>query len=264
MISFSSVWGLVLRHTRLFKRNINLLIYTLCWPLLDVIIWGFLGASLAKAQPIGFKNYETVALLGVVLWQIIGRGCNQMLLTLTEELNANNMVNLFSLPLKISDWMLGCVLFTALMSTITLSCSFLVIFLLYDIPMGEFISIFLLFMPPLFISALAVGFMGLSALILLGKQFIQLGYLIIWFLLPFSGAYYSTQILPAWGKVISACVPMSYIFQGMRNYVMYQQNPTQALIIGYTMSIFYAFIGMALFAYCFEYTKKKGLARLGD
>ena len=94
------------------------------------------------------------------------------------------------------------------------------------------------------------------------KARIELAFVVAWFLMPFSGAYYPIAVLPAWGQKISACIPMSYIFEGMRDYVMYQQDPTMYLLKGYALAIPYAIIAIIGFVYCFNRSKRKGLARL--
>jgi len=82
--------------------------------------------------------------------------------------------------------------------------------------------------------------------------------------LPFSGAYYPIEILPRWGQKLSAFLPMSYVSQGMREYVMNQKNSTSYLLKGYALSILYALCALILFVYCFNRNKVKELARLAD
>lgn len=263
-MSFAPIWAVVLRHMRMWRRDPNFLLGTLYWPLLDIIIWGFLGAWIQQAQITQFHNYEIAALMGILLWQVIGRGCNVMLFGLGEELWSHNVVNLFSLPLRISEWMMGIVVFNAIIMFITTTFCMFMMFVLYHLPMGYVISTFLMFVPPLFFSCLWIGFVGLSIIILLGRRGTELGFVFGWFLAPFSGAYYPIEVLPQWAQTISSYLPMSYVFQGMRAYVMHQQNPTSYLIKGYALSIFYAISTIILFIYCFNRSKQKGLARLAD
>lgn len=264
MISFEPTWAVVLRHARMWKRDFNLLLGGFYWPILDILIWGFLGTWIQQSQITQFHNYESVALLGVLLWQIIGRGCNIICLSFTEELWSNNIVNLFSLPLKIVDWICGIVLFYAIMMFITSASCIIIIYVLYDLPIWNMIYTFLIFLPPLFICAIWIGFTCLQIIVTLGKRGAELGFVFAWFLMPFSGAYYPIEVLPAWGQMISTWLPMSYVFQGMRGYMMHQQDPTLLLIKGYALSILYAIFAVIMFVYCFNKSKQKGLARLAD
>ena len=100
MLSIKPIWAIVLRHLRLWRRDINILLFILYWPLLDIITWGYLGTWIG--QFVQFQNYETIALLGILLWQVVGRGCNIICSALCEELWSNSLINLFSTPLKTS------------------------------------------------------------------------------------------------------------------------------------------------------------------
>lgn len=265
MISLAPIWGVTTRLIYVLKRDLNFMLGALYWPLLDILIWGFLGTWVAKSQTTAaFQHYETVALLGILLWQLIGRGCNIMIVSFAEELWSNNIVNMFSLPFKITEWICGIMLFYGIMMGLTAVFCMLAILVLYNIPFWYMLSTFLLFMPPLVISAIWIGFTCLQIIVTIGRRGVEIGFVFGWLLLPFSGAYYPAEVLPAWGQAISKYLPMSYVFQAMRDYVTYQKDPTELLIKGYGLSILYATCSVALFIYCFNRSKQNGLARLAD
>ncbi|HEX2978552.1 MAG TPA: ABC transporter permease [Candidatus Babeliales bacterium] len=264
MISFAPIWAIVLRHMRMWKRDLNYLLSGFYWPLLDVLIWGFLGSWIQQSQTTQLPNYEAAALLGILLWQVVGRGCNIIGFALSEELWSNNIVNIFSMPLAITEWMIGVVLFYSIMMSITTIFCMFVIFMLYDVSIWYLLSTFMIFLPPLFFCGIWLGFTCMQVVITLGKRGTELGFVVGWFLMPFSGAYYPIEVLPRWGQMISSFLPMSYVFQGMRGYVMHQKDPTSYLIKGYALGILYAIGAIILFVYCFNRSKEKGLARLAD
>lgn len=264
MISWSPIWAVTLRHLRLYRRDPNLPLMVLYWPLLDILTWGFLGAWIQQSGISQFQNYELVALLGVLLWQIAGRGANAISFALCEEIWQNNVINLFSLPLRMSEWIMGTICYFTLMVTAVGLTSVLCIYAFYDLPLGELLYNYLLFFPPLYLCGIWLGFTCLQIIILAGKRGIELAFVVIWFLLPFSGAYYPMEVLPAWGQHLGALFPMSYIFTGMRNYLMHGYNPSMNLLKGYVLSIAYAIAAILLFIYLFNRSKQKGLARLTD
>ena len=264
MISFASMWAVTLRHIRMARRDPNFLLSIFYWPLLDVFIWGFVGAWIAQSQPTQFANYESIALLGVLLWQVTGRGCTILITSFAEELWSHNLLNLFSLPLHLIEWMGGAILFTAIMAGLTSLVCMLAIFALYSVSLWQILTTFLIFVIPLFISCIWIGFTGLQIIVIMGKRGVELGYVFGWFLLPFSGAYYPIDILPAWAQRVSSFIPMSYVFEGMREYVAYQQDPTTNLLKGTILSVIYAALAIVLFMHCFNKSKQKGLARLAD
>lgn len=264
MINLSSSWAVALRHIRMWRRDPNFLLGAFYWPFLDILIWGFVGSWIQQTQNPQFHNYEMVAILCVLLWQCVGRASNALITCFNEELWSHNIINLFSLPLRLIDWIVGVIIFTGIMiSMISLSCIFICA-LLYTISWWQLLSVFCMFALPLFMCGVWVSFVALQIIVLLGKRSVELGYVAIWFLLPFSGAYYPVEVLPAWGQKISAVIPMSYIFQGMRAYLMDGQNPAFYIIQGSFMAVLYTALSVILFMYCFKYTKRFGLARLAD
>lgn len=264
MISWSPIWAVTLRHLRLYRRDPNLPFMIFYWPFLDILTWGFLGAWIQQSGIAQFQNYELVALLGVLLWQIAGRGANAVSFALCEEIWQNNIINLFSLPIRMIEWVMGTILyFTFMVLTVGIT-NIACIYAFYDLPLAELLYNYILFFPPLFFCGIWLGFTCVQIIIVCGKRGIELAFVTIWFLLPFSGAYYPLEVLPAWGQRFAALFPLSYIFTGMRNYLMHGQNPGIYLVKGYIMSIAYAMFAIALFIYLFNRSKQKGLARLTD
>lgn len=260
----SSCWAVALRHTRLIRRDPNYIIMILFWPLLDVLPWGFLGTWLQQSQAASLHNYHAAALLGVLLWQVVGRGGSTIFATFNEELWTHNLVNLFSLPLRIGAWMCGVTLFFMLMMAATSACSLLVIYCLYDVSIWYLVTTGLVFLLPLLLSSIWLGFMCLQVVLKLGKRGAELGWAIMWVMMPFSGAFYPLDVLPHWGQVLSSWLPMSYVFQAMRGQVMYGKDPTALLVKGYLLGALYAAVAIVGFVYAFNRSKRKGLARLAD
>lgn len=200
MISFAPIWAIVLRHLRLWRKDLNCILMTVYWPLLDILIWGFLGSWVQQTQRGSVHNYELLALLGVLLWQLVGRGSNNILLAFNEELWSNNIVNLCSLPLRLSEWILGIIIFHVLLMGIITFSSMLTIFTLYQVPVWFMIKTFFIFAPPLFLSSVWLGFTALQVVVTFGKRSVEIGYVLAWCFMPFSGAYYPIDVLPLWAQ----------------------------------------------------------------
>lgn len=265
MISIRPVWAMVLRHMRVWRHDPNYLLMLFSWPLLDIVVWGFVGSWIQQqSQSADLQNYKAVALLAVLLWQVVGRGCNTMILAFNEELWSNNIITLFSLPLRIFSWIAGVLLFTLITIVLISVASMAVIYALYDVALMQMIEVFCIFAPPLFIASIWVGFICLAIVVSAGKRSTELAFVILWALLPFSGAYYPISVLPGWAQSVCAVLPVSVIFEGMRAYLIYQQDPTSYLVKGYVLSTLYAIVAVALFIYCFNRSRERGLARLTD
>lgn len=262
-MTWAPIWAVVLRHTRMWRRDPNYLLGGFYWPLLDILTWGWLGAWIQQAQTATqLHNYEAIALLGVLLWQLVGRGSNLIIVVFSEEIWSQNLVNLFSLPLRTVEYICGAILFFMLMMALVSAFCLGAIYCLYDVSFWYLLKALLIFAPPLLLSAIWLGFTCWQIITMLGKRGIELGYVIGWFLLPFSGAYYPIAVLPSWGQMLSKFIPLSYVFEAMRGYLVYQQDPTSNLIWGYGLGLLYASVAVAVFALGFRRARNKGLTQL--
>jgi ABC-2 type transport system permease protein len=264
MLSFHAIIALALRHARLLRRDANYLLSMFYWPLLDVLIWGFLGSYIQNVQTNGYQNYTAVALLCIILWRTTSTSAIVTARAFVEELWSHNLINIVSLPLTLTEWFAGITLYNTLMSCATAVYCTLLIMFFYGLSPALIFGKFVLFAPPLFLSGLALGTLCLAIIAYCGKRAEELLYVFAWFFAPFSAAFYPREILPGWAQMISDALPMSYIFTGLRVSMLSEGDPTPYLIKGYLMAIAYLIIALLAFVFAFHKSKNRGLARLSD
>lgn len=261
MIHIQHTWAVTLRHIRLLMHDINMQIAFLFWPFLDIVIWGYVGIWMQQ----GHNPLLQRALLGsIFLWQIVNRGSILVCLGFLEELWSYNLTVLFATPLRLSEWIIGIIQYSALTAlAITLYCV-LLIKLLYTLPLSFLWHCVVLYGPPLFLSSLALGFLSLQVILYRGKRAAEFVFLAVWITAPLSGVFYPPEILPLWLQKIGALLPMSYLFKALRKEVLEGHNPFYEIVISYALSSMYLIAALILFVYSFKRTKQAGLARLMD
>jgi ABC-2 type transport system permease protein len=173
-----------------------------------------------------------------------------------------NLINLFSTPLKISEWISGILLLCLCKLVITVSFGALAVYVLYSLNVFSVGWAFLPFAASLLIFGWGLGFIASSAIIYWGHQVEAFAWMIGFVFAPFSAVFYPVSILPVWAQAIAWCLPTTYIFEGMR-----------AILTTGTFSFHYFWISMALnaiflafalflFTTMFKKSRAKGLARL--
>ena len=126
----------------------------------------------------------------------------------------------------------------------------------------QLLAMLALFCFPFLLCGIWVGFMCLQVAVIIGRRGVEVGYVIAWLFLPLSGAYYPITALPDWAQTMSRLLPMSYLFEAMRAYVMYGQWQITTFFWGLLLSLLYAAISIVFFIYAFYWSKTYGLARL--
>jgi len=67
--SLRRVWGLVYRHLALYRRSPPRVIELMYWPILQMVVWGFITAYLAGVQNNVASVGAGILLGGVLLWE---------------------------------------------------------------------------------------------------------------------------------------------------------------------------------------------------
>lgn len=114
----------------------------------------------------------------------------------------------------------------------------------------------------LFISGLSIGFFAASLLVYWGVRIEALVYMIGWVFAPFSGIYYSLDVLPHWAQIVARCLPMSYIFDTIRTLIETGRLTGMPLLMSMLLNLFYFGLALCMFKIMFEKSRREGLARL--
>lgn len=260
-MEFYRVWAITLRHLRHILHDFSRLTVIFYWPFEEIILWGYSGVWIQNDQG-GMSHLGLSLLIGAVLWQITVRANYDISLNLLEEISSYNVSNLFSTPLELSEWVLAAILLACITLGIMILFLSAVVWFLYSFSL---ISLGLGLIPIifcLFLSGLSIGFFAASLLVYWGVRIEALVYMIGWVFAPFSGIYYSLEVLPHWAQLVARCLPMCYVFDALRTVIETGIVPTATLLVSLQLNILYFFAALFLFKVMFERSRNEGLARL--
>jgi len=104
MNSLRRIWAMVMRYWYLLRRSVPRIIDMVSWPIVDVIMWGFLSQFLA-----GNSSYIAkaggVLLAGMFLWDVMSRSQLGVSVGLLEEVWARHLGHIFVSPLRAWEWL---------------------------------------------------------------------------------------------------------------------------------------------------------------
>jgi ABC-2 type transport system permease protein len=230
------------------------------WPLIDIFIWG-LTSIWIQSQNIGL-NLPLFVMTGLIFWQIAWRGSVDISVSLLQEFWHRNLINLFSTPLKISEWIGGMILLCLCKLMITISFGALAVYILYSLNVFTIGWAFLPFAASLLLFGWTLGFISASLIIYWGMQLEALAWMIGFLFAPFSAVFYPVDALPEWARTIAWCLPTTYIFEGMRSILARGGFPIGYFFTSISLNIFYLILSLTLFHWMFKKSVAKGLARL--
>lgn len=252
--------AIVRRHFMLTFRRADRIINVLYWPFLNIVLWGI--TSMWMQQQSQNTNLITMVLTGLILWQIVFRVNLETAKGLFEELLSHNVVNLFSTPLTLGEWIVGMMALGVINMFLVLACCSIAVWLLYGINILVLGWSLLAFMLSLLIAGWFIGFFICGLLIYWGLKAQDFVFTVGWIFSPFSAIYYPLSILPSWLQTIGKCLPMTYVFEAMRGVLTTGQYDRSYLIKSFALDALYLTLSLLFFLYMFEKSKEKGLSRL--
>jgi ABC-2 type transport system permease protein len=259
-MSWHRIWAVFLRYFYFFAK-MDHLADLFFWPALDIFLWGMTSVwiqSSDKAMP----SIAIVILTGLVFWQIIWRSNYEVSVNLLQEFWNRNMVNLFSTPLKIAEWISALMLVGVCKIFITICFGALFVWVLYALNIFAIGWSILPFCASLILSGWFIGFLSAAIMVYFGQRVQMLAWMTAYVFAPFSAVFYPLSALPAWGQVIAKALPMTYIFEGMRKVLNEGIFSWEYFGLSIVLNIVYLIAAMTLFRKLFEKSRSKGLARL--
>ncbi len=257
---WNRIAGVFLRYFYIFAK-IETLSDMLFWPALEIVLWGVTSVWIQHGNATG-PSLAIGILVGLVFWQVIWRIYYEVAVNLLQEFWNRNLINLFSSPLKLSEWMVALMLTGLFKIAITVAFGASVIWMLYGINVFILGWTFLPFCFLLILSGWFIGFLGTSLLIYFGQRMESMAWLTPYLFMPFCAVFYPVSALPGWGQVIAKTLPMTYIFEGMRAFINTGIFRLDLFTISLILNLIYLVLSIWLVRILFEKSRVKGLGRL--
>ncbi len=254
------IMALVKRNLKLSYRGIDPYIDIFWWPLFDLMLWGFTSRGVPNAD--GTTGVTLVWLACLVVWQGCVRSNMDMSLSLLAELWAHNIVSVFATPLKLREWLASAMIVGIINALVVVIFGCIMAYIIYGVNIASFglllVPAFLLLVQ----SGWVIGLCAAGCLMYGGLKIQKLVWVLGWCFAPFSGLFYALNALPSWAFVIAKCVPMGYVFEGMRLYASVGTFPFYQLGVALILNCLYGIAALYFFMYMFNQSKIKGLVRL--
>ena len=215
------VWGLMYRHLALYRRSWPRVLELMYWPVLQMIVWGFVTAYLAGVQ----QNTTTIAagvlLGGVLLWEVTLRAQMGFAISFLEEVWSRNLGHLFVSPLRPRELVAGLAAMSLLRTLAGVGPAMILAFLLYGFGVWTLGPVLVLFFAALMAMGWAVA-LAVTALILRhGAGAEALAWGVMFGIAPFAAVFYPVSVLPGWLQPLSLAIPATHVFEGMRAAVVH-------------------------------------------
>lgn len=247
--------GLLLRYLYLYRRSIARAMEIFFWPVMNLMVWGFLTHYLKKMHlPIAIDYL----LGGMILWDLFYRSQQSITISLAEEFWVKNVMNIFIAPIRTFELVLSMCIMGFIKSLVTMAFLMLLALGFYRFDLFEMGLYLVPFFGNLILFGWALGMFTMSLVLRYGHAAEALIWGVPFLLQPISAVFYPVAILPTALKLFAFALPSTYIFEGMRAVMNTGSMDTRLLAMALAMNIVYLIAGGAMFGWTLRLVRRKG------
>lgn len=256
-MSIKRIYAIFLRQILLLKKGHFRLVSLFYWSTLDLFLWGILSGYLGRMAggKIGFVSTLVGAVILSSLFFRVEQGIG---IAFLEDVYVRNFINLFASPLSINEYVLGLVMTSVFDTTVAISFMAGVAWLLFSFNIFRFGLLLIPFVAVLFVFGWALGLLSVGVVLRFGPSAEIFTWSIPALMTPFSAVFYPVSALPSFLQRISAVIPNSYVFEGMRAASIAGSFDLQKFLMALALALLY----LAL-AYIFLQRTYKAVLRRG-
>jgi len=263
-MNWNKVFALSLRHLYLIKGSFPRILDLIYWPTVQIFLWGFISKFFTLSSTY-YENTVGIILSAAILYDFLFRSSISYNMMFLEEIWSRNFTNLFIAPIKLSE-IIAALTFTAIFRTlIGLVPASIIAIPLFGVSIFKigFPLIFLLL--TLYIFGVALGLFVTAGLIRFGPSFENIAWASLFFLAPLGCIYYPLEILPEWLQIIAKLLPLVYLFEEMRNILIYDIINYYQILKATLISFIYFILGVIVFYWSYHGAKDRGtLINMGE
>ena len=256
--SFRRIGAVMLRHWYLIAGSWPRFLDLCYWPLVQMILWGFIQTFLVQ-QSSFFAQAGGVLLAAVMLWDVLFRGQIGLAISFFEEVYSRNLGHLLATPLRIGEYMVALMSVSLLRTTIGLFPATLFAIWFFGFSLYSLGIALIVFFFSLIVFGWSIGLFVAGLVMRYGLGAESFAWAFIFALAPISAVYYPVSILPPWVQALSALLPASYVFEGMRAVLIDHTVRLDLMAMGAVLNVIWLAAGVAGFLIFHRQARERGM-----
>jgi ABC-2 type transport system permease protein len=262
--SIKRITAMVRRYAFLILGSAPRIVELMYWPMVQMLMWGLLQSYLSASTSL-FVNAAGLLIGSVLLWDIMMRGQIGFSLSFLEEMWSRNLGNILMSPLRPHEYILSLMAISFVRLGIGLLPVILLAYLIFDfnlfglgLPLAAFFANLVFF-------GWTIGLTANGVVIRYGLGAESFAWVAIFFFLPLCCVYYPLATLPEWLQPISAALPPTQVFEGLRALIIDNIFHPELMAKALLLNVVYFTGASLLFHHFLKQARIKGsLMQIGE
>jgi ABC-2 type transport system permease protein len=248
------------RHLYLYRRSLPRLMEVFYWPVLDLLVWGFISMYLAGYSGQGLLPDFVAFFIGaLILWDVLFRSQQGISVSFLEDMWSRNLLNVFVSPITPLEYVASLLLMSIVKLLLATTVMVVLALVLYSF------NIFLIGLPlipfvaNLIIMGWSIGIITTGIILRFGQEAEVLAWGIAFLFQPVSAVFYPVSVLPPAIQTVALFIPASHVFEGLRQVISGGAFPTDELLWAAGLNALYIAAAVVFFSWNLKAVKRKGL-----
>ena len=263
-MKWNRINALFMRHIYLYKRSMPRIMDIFYWPILELLLWGFISLYLDKFDLAGL-SVVTVLLGAVIFWDLLSQSQRAVSVGFLEEVWERNFLNIFIAPVTVMEFLTSMIMLGFVRIVLVGGIMSILAFAFYHFNIFVFGFYLIPFLASLLFFGWILGLLTTAIILRYGTsaQVLAFGFIIM--IQPFTAVFYPVSALPQTVQYISYLLPSTYVFEGMRAVIATGTLPINYLLLSVLTNLIYLGLVLWFFYASFARIKRQGrLLRLND
>ena len=258
-LSLHTIYALVLRYVFLYTRHPIRFVELIFWPLVDLLVWGFLTVYLREQAGVGFPSSLSFLIGGMILWDVLFRSQQGVAISFLEDVWTRNLLNVFVAPVRTAEYVLATCMVGVIRVAVTLAVLSVVAAAAYQFNVADFGVSLLPFLANLLLFGWFLGMVSTSLILRWGQAAESLAWAVPFFIQPLAAVFYPVSVLPSWAQPLAKALPCTPIFEGMRAVLAGNPTPWGMVQNAFLLNLVWGVAAGLFFAANLRYVRKTGL-----
>ncbi len=257
-LNVRGVSALVQRYTYLYSRSVPRVLEMVFWPVMDLLVWGFLTTYLLKSE-MGVPRSITFLIGAMIFWDVLYRSQQAITISFLEDIWSHNLLNIFVAPIRVREFVAATYVVGFVKILLTVVVMGVLALLWYDFNLLTLGFSLIPFFVNLLVMGWAVGMFTAGLIIRWGQAAEALVWGVPFLVQPFSAVFYPVDVLPPAIQGIARCIPSTYVFEGMRGVLETGVVSRELLVWAAVLNVLYLVAGGLFFRLMFALARRRGL-----
>lgn len=253
------ILSLVRRYVFLYTRSRIRLVELFFWPMVDLMVWGYLTIFLQRHGGGDFPQFITFLIGAMILWDVLFRAQQGVALSFLEDVWTRNVINIFVAPVRTAEYVAATYLVGCLRIALTFTVLSVVALVMYGFSILSLGAALAPFFANLLLFGWALGMISTALIVRWGPAAESLAWAVPFLVQPFAAVFYPVDVLPAGLQAVARLLPCTHIFEGMRAVLAGRAFPAEHLVWAGALNLVWLAAAGWIFARMLRLARARGL-----